>query len=190
MPSFRDFSKFPKWIWIVGIFGVFLMLFGSFGSTAITDKQIRGAPAPAQANPGNPEVDNFMSYEETYNKQLETMLNQLPGVSDAQVMVTIDSTADVIYAQNLQSTKQTTNESDKTGVQRTVTQSNQNGQLVIVHQNGNDVPVVEKKVMPKIRGVLVEAKGAESARVQEEIKNAIQGALDIPIYKISVLPKK
>jgi stage III sporulation protein AG len=189
VPSFRDLSNLPKWVWLVGIVGIFFMLYGTF-VTPSSDKQIRAPNSSQTSTPTSEKDTSFRDYEQMYDTQLEEMLNQLPGVSEAKVMVTFESTPDIVYAQNQQSSKQTTNESDKTGVSRTITQTNENGQLVMMHQNGNETPVIEKRVMPDIRGVLVVAKGAESARVQEEIKTAIQSVLNVKPYKITVLPKK
>lgn len=190
MPSFRDLSKLPKWLWLVGVLGIVFMLFGTFVNPS-NEKQIRAPDSTAQpATPVAEKNSAFSDYEQMYDQQLESMLNQLPGVEGAQVMVTFESTPDVIYAQNQQSTKQTTNESDKTGTTRTITQINENGQLVMMEQNGSNQPVIEKTVMPQIRGVLVVAKGAQSAVIQEEIKNAVESVLDVQPYKVSVMPKK
>jgi stage III sporulation protein AG len=189
---FRDLSKLPKWVWLVGVLGVAFMLVGTFVNTS-TDKQIRAPNSSdsSQTQTSQPQKNPsaFSDYEQMYDNQLESMLNQLPGVEGAQVMVTFESTPDIIYAENQQTTKQTTNESGS-GTTRTITQINENGQLVMMQQNGNNTPVIEKTIMPNIRGVLVIAKGAQSAVVQEQIQKAVESVLDVPLYKISVLPKK
>lgn len=43
---------------------------------------------------------------------------------------------------------------------------------------------------PRVRGVLVVAKGADNIQVKAWITEAVQKVLDVPAYKISILPKK
>jgi stage III sporulation protein AG len=130
------------------------------------------------------------TYEKMYEDRLTEMLDEIRGVSDAKVMVTIDSSEEMVYAQNDQENRQTTNEVDKSGGNRSVTTFDKNGQIVMTKKNGTDQPVLVKTIKPRVRGVVVVAKGAEEVKIQALITEAVQRALEVPPHKISIMPKK
>ncbi|MNN46313.1 hypothetical protein D3C81_1606920 [compost metagenome] len=47
-----------------------------------------------------------------------------------------------------------------------------------------------KKIKPKVRGVLIVAKGAENKTVKALIVDAVEKGLNVPAYRISVVPRK
>lgn len=51
-------------------------------------------------------------------------------------------------------------------------------------------PIVTKRIKPKVRGVVVVAKGAENAVVKSLIVDAVEKGLNVPAYRISVVPRK
>ncbi|MNC72064.1 hypothetical protein D3C75_1230700 [compost metagenome] len=59
-----------------------------------------------------------------------------------------------------------------------------------MNQSGDDTPLVVKTTKPKIRGVVVVAKGAENATVKKLISDAVERGLDVPAHRISVVPRK
>lgn len=59
-----------------------------------------------------------------------------------------------------------------------------------MRRNGDgEQPIVLKKLKPQVRGVLVVAKGAENLKVKAAMIEAIQRVLDVPMHRISVMPK-
>jgi stage III sporulation protein AG len=50
-------------------------------------------------------------------------------------------------------------------------------------------PVVIKQLKPKVRGVLIVARGVENLRIKAAVIEAIQRTLEVPAHRISVLPK-
>ena len=50
-------------------------------------------------------------------------------------------------------------------------------------------PFVSKEVLPRVRGVLVVAEGANNKRVNMELTDAVAAVLDVPYHKIKVLEK-
>lgn len=47
-----------------------------------------------------------------------------------------------------------------------------------------------KRIKPQVRGVLVVAKGAENKVVRGLVEQAIEKGLNVPIQRISVVPRK
>jgi stage III sporulation protein AG len=183
----QEVMRSKKMLWIVGGLGV-LLLFNPlawFGSGK--EPTVPKAAETVVTNDSRPTME---TYEKAYEDRLVQILDTVRGVSDATVMVTIDSSEEVVYARDTQENKQTTNETDLKGGTRGVTQFDDSGHLVILKKNGSEQPIVVKTVKPRVRGVVVTARGAEDVRVQALITEAVQRALEVPPHKISILPKK
>jgi stage III sporulation protein AG len=183
----QEVMRNKKMLWIVGSLGVLLLFnplawFGSGKEPAV--------PKAAETVVTNDSRPTMEMYEKAYEDRLGKILNTVRGVSDATVMVTIESSEEVIYARDTQENKQTTNETDPKGGTRGVTQFDDSGHLVILKKNGSEQPIVVKTVRPRVRGVVVTARGAEDVKVQALITEAVQRALEVPPHKISILPKK
>jgi stage III sporulation protein AG len=118
------------------------------------------------------------------------MLENIVGVGSVDVMVTVDSTEETVVQLNQKQTQQLTDETDKNGAKRHITSIEKDGQVALYEVNGQQSPIIVKKLKPQIRGVLVVAKGAENATVHLLIADAISKGLDVPIHRISVVPRK
>ena len=94
------------------------------------------------------------------------------------------------YERNKVTQEQTTEETDREGGKRTVTDSSRDEQIVIVRNGEKEVPIVQMTEKPEVRGVLVVAKGADNITVKKWIIEAVTRVLDIPSHKVAVMPKK
>ncbi len=130
------------------------------------------------------------AYEEKYESQLKKALQQMLGVNDVTVVVNIDSTDKKVLEKNRVSKSQTTEETDREGGERKVQEASIDEQLVIIREGEKEVPIVVETQKPKIRGVLVVAKGAENIQVKKWIVEAVTRALDVPSHRVAVMPKK
>lgn len=128
--------------------------------------------------------------ETSYEKDLEMMLDKIKGVSEAEVMVNLDSTNIKVYEKNLIKGQQTTDESDKNGGIRKVEDQTEETQLVQIRQGDQEVPLLVQTKKPNVRGVFVVAKGVDHATVKMWVVEAIAKVLDVPTHKVSVMPKK
>jgi stage III sporulation protein AG len=173
----------------IGAIGI-VLLFNPFSWGSKAADQPATAQKAAESVVVNTEQHEMATYEKMYEDRLTEMLDEIRGVSDAKVMVTIDSSEEMVYAQNDQENRQTTNEVDKSGGNRSVTTFDKNGQIVMTKKNGTDQPVLVKTIKPRVRGVVVVAKGAEEVKIQALITEAVQRALEVPPHKISIMPKK
>ncbi|HEU4962846.1 MAG TPA: stage III sporulation protein AG [Bacilli bacterium] len=187
-PKIPNLLKDKKLLWILGGLGLLLLLnplawfdqsTPTAGTGAVNGTQTVGADA-----------STVKTYEQLYADKLKTILNMVQGISDVEVMVTIDSSEEQVIAENTQKNTQNTEEIDKTGGKRDITQVNEQGQIVMVNAHGSDEPVVIKTIKPTVRGVIVVARGAEQIRNQALIKEAVERFLDVPPHRISVLPRK
>lgn len=206
-----------KWLAALTAVGVLLLVFGASGgigpaqgsssgglgggggsagsgSTAAAATGGTGSMGTVAASSGSGSAGTLqtaLAYEESYDRQLTTMINQIAGVSDALVMVTVNTTPVEQYGQNVTISRQSTVQSGGGGGSSTTTTQSTQSQVVTVQgPNGNQTPILVQEQMPHIAGVLVEAKSADVVRMQAEVTTAVEDALGIPVYKITVLARK
>jgi stage III sporulation protein AG len=186
---------------IIGLAGAALMILNSYLSAPGSGGGDRASPASGSGPPGETAAiavgtaqngDYFRQYEQTYESQMKAILEQIVGVSDVEVMVTVESTEEAVYEKNTNDTQQTTNEQDQNGSTRHVTDVKRTGDAVMVPGQGSgaQAPLVRKHMKPKIRGVVVVARGAENAVVKRLIAEAVERGMDVPAHRISVVPRK
>ncbi|WP_199794846.1 stage III sporulation protein AG [Paenibacillus faecalis] len=186
-----------RWLIILGLVGVAIMLFNSFVHVKKLDNENIGRePPPDQAAatsvhpPTGSGSSEFGSIEKEFEDRTKEILEQVVGVGSVDVMVTVESTEEIIVQRNVKDTQELTEEDDGNGGKRHVTSYTRDGQIVTYDSSGDQTPIVTKKVKPQVRGVLVVAKGAENETVRNLIVDAVQRGLNVPSYKISVVPRK
>lgn len=194
----KKVGKYQYMILVLCI-GAAFMLVGNifFNKPSITDSpasvqsvQSSSSDAPVFGMKKNSNNNVISDYEREYETQLKEALDEMLGVKDVRVVVTIDATEENIFEKNKVSKNQTTDETDPNGGKRNVQESSIDEQMVIVRSGEKEVPIVVQKKKPKIRGVLIVAKGAENIQVKKWIVEAVTRALGVPSYRVAVMPKK
>ena len=178
---------------LLGTAGVAIMLLGTFfqpnGNSSITSPATSDTSQEVIAS--RKDTTNAMfKYENEVEKRLEKILANISGVGQVSIMVSIESTEEIVVDKNHTQRHQTTEESDTKGQSRKIVEQSNQDQTVIIKEGGGEQPLVLKTIKPKVAGVLVVAEGATSLKVVAMIREAVQRALGIPSYKIDVQAKK
>lgn len=193
-------SSKKQYFVVVLLIGVGFMLFGNlfFGKEEATTLNA-SIPAVTQQESETPvfnqkDGDNVPStisdYEASFESQMTEALEEIIGVGKVNVVVNVDATEKKVLQKNETTSTQTTEETDKDGGERSVTDSSKED-IVVMSRKGNDEhPIVLETKKPVIRGVLVVAQGAENIHVKQMILEAVTRVLDVPQHKVAVLPKK
>ncbi|GIP32267.1 stage III sporulation protein AG [Paenibacillus sp. J2TS4] len=185
-----------RWLLIIGLTGAALMIMNSFISVKEIDPASTGPPKQEDVREalafggGSKEGSVFRDYEQAYESRLKDVLEKIVGVGEVEVMVTIDSTEEIQVEKNTKESQQVTNEKDQTGSTRNNSDVTRSSDAVMMQQSGGEQPLVLKYMKPKIRGVVVVAKGAENVTVKKLIVEAVGRGLDVPANRISVVPRK
>lgn len=186
-----------RWLVLLGLAGAAFMILNSFITVKDVDpiSEGRASPeAPAQSafagGSTSKERTAFRDYESAYESQLKEILSKIVGVGDVEVMVTIESTEEVVVERNSKDTQQVTNEKDQHGATRHVTDVTRSGEVVLYEVSNGKQPLVTKYIKPNIRGVLVVARGAENLTVKKMVTEAVERGLGVPANRISILPRK
>ncbi|AWB45100.1 stage III sporulation protein AG [Paenibacillus sp. CAA11] len=183
---------------IIGLVGAAFMLFNSFVHIKKVDPAGEGREPPMAASTLQSSSDSssregggaFDQIEAELEAKTRDILEKIVGVGSVDVLVTVDSTEEIVVQRNMKDTQQLTDETDAGGGKRHVTEYTRDGQIVTYESSGNQQPIVTKKVKPKVRGVLVVAKGAENKVVKQMIIDAVEKGLNVSSYRISVAPRK
>ena len=185
-----------RWLIILGLIGAAIMLFNSFVHVKKLDNENIGREPPDQAvstsaaASGTGGGSEFTSIEQEFEARTKMMLEQIVGVGSVDVMVSVESTEEIVVQRNMKDTQELTEENDASGGKRHVTSYTRDGQIVTYESAGEETPIITKRMKPQVRGVLVVAKGAENQVVKSLIVDAVQKGLNVPGYKISVVPRK
>ncbi|KOO43964.1 stage III sporulation protein AG [Priestia koreensis] len=129
-------------------------------------------------------------YEDHYETQLKDALDSVLGVDDVEVVINLDGTGEKVFKTNHTNKVQKTEESDEQGGKRVIGETTTDEKLVILRKGDGEAAVMIKTEKPKVRGVLVVARGAENIEVKKWIIDAVTRVLDVPSYRVAVLPKK
>lgn len=185
-----------RWLIILGLLGAAIMLFNSFVNVKKIDNENTGREPPNQTSQTalvQSEVttpNSFDSIEQAMENRTKEILEKIVGVGAVDIMVTVDSTEEIVVVRNMKDSQQLSEETDASGGKRHTTQYTRDGEIVTYSQSGDDTPIVTKRIKPQVRGVLVVAKGAENKVVRGLIEQAIEKGLNVPIQRISVVPRK
>ena len=165
LEKLHAFKKY--WIYFVLIIGLFtLIASGSCSDGSSKTKQI--------------EIQDG-DYIETLERRLTEMLSQIEGVGEVSVMVTLQSSNEIIVANEEKTNQQATKDDD-----RTTEQTQKENKVTIV----NNQPLVLTELTPKVEGVVVVADGAGDPEVKMRIIQAATALLNVQSHKVAVFTKK
>ncbi|KWX74955.1 stage III sporulation protein AG [Paenibacillus riograndensis] len=186
-----------RWLIILGLLGAAIMLFNSFVNVKKLDSENTGREPPptessqAALQQGNEAAPNsFAGIEQALEDRTKEILEKIVGVGTVDIMVTVDSTEEIVVQRNMNDSQQQSEETDASGGKRHTTQYTRDGEIVTYSQSGDETPIITKRIKPQVRGVLVVAKGAENKVVRGLIEEAVEKGLNVPDYRISVVPRK
>lgn len=191
----KNDKKAKAWHWIILfiVIGMGIMIIASFFD--ITEQAVPYEPqAPSQETSAimdkssNPKT--MQDYEKIFENQITELLTSMIGIEEVTVKVNLESTEELIIEKNRNMTEQITKEKDKQGGTRDISDYKKDEQVVLYQNNDNEQPLIIKTLKPKVRGVVIVAKGAEKIQIKALISEAVQRFLDIPPYKIAILPGK
>ena len=126
--------------------------------------------------------------DDTYNLEakLEEILKKINGVGNVKVLLTYSETSKTVAMYNEDSTKNDTEEADKQGGNRKVSQTSTKKEVIYQEVNGQKIPVTQNIINPKIEGAIITAVGAQNTQVKENIIQAVEAVTGVATHKIQV----
>ncbi|EMT40397.1 hypothetical protein JCM16816_12370 [Thermoanaerobacter brockii subsp. lactiethylicus] len=183
----KDNKKLVENLTVIFLIGLILLI----GASALSK------PRPSNSNDNkelvlvNQKESSSEDYAQKLEKDLKNILSKIEGVGNVEVLITLNSDEEVVAAMDVVESSTTTNEKDSSGGIRETIQTESNNRVVTSQDtSGQNAPIVLKRIMPEIRGVIVVADGAKDPRLRYELSSAVQTALGIPAYKVKVISSK
>lgn len=172
-------DKKIKWLIIVGIILMLLIAISSF----IPSKDQRQKEQITQA-----ESDTTESYKQRLEAELYNMVTSIEGVGKAEIMITLKSGVEYVYAkeekQNTDITNQAYGESGSPAKQQ---RSNYEQTTIMVEdQNGRKQALIRTTLEPSVRGVIVVCEGGDDINIQQRVTEAVKTALGIGSNNVCV----
>lgn len=161
------FMREKKSLWLIIaalILGVVLILYGSTGTA---DSKSRAVSAGLSG-------ESSSEFEVKLESRLKTLCEQVGGVSNVSVMITLESFAEQVYAQNLESSESETSRERRSEY----------------IQVGGDTLVPTKELSPCVRGVAIVCTGGDDAGIQLKLTKLVSSLFGIPSSSISVVGGK
>ena len=153
---------------LIGILIIFLSTLGSEEKDTKSDSE----------NLKNDVVsEDTTAYKNQLEKELTSLLESITGVGEAKVMISIEGTTEYVYAEELSS--------DIDSSEEKTSESHEN-KIVIIENNGKTEALVKKVIRPQVSGVAVVCQGGDNISVKENIISAVSTVLSIPSNKICV----
>ena len=176
-----DVKKKIQYLAILLIIIVILTIYFASGSL-VPKKQENIAPAATQEAPSTGMTGSI-------EEKLAAMLSQIEGAGDVEVMITYESTGEIVPAFSVDRQTTTITDNRENGTSTTNTENTQS-EVVTVGDGGGSRALVLKEISPKIRGVIVVAEGADDITVRLNLLNAVQTLLNVGPRQVDVYKMK
>ena len=152
------------------------------------DKQSKSSNSIPEAQGKNDvvQVSSEINYDENEEK-LANILSNIAGVGKVKVLLTYSETSTYvpIYNENLKQSN--TTETDSSGGSRIVSETDSQKEVIYKEDSsGNQEPVTQSIISPKIEGAIITAQGADNAEVKTSIVEAVEAATGLATHKIQV----
>ena len=152
------------------------------------DKQSKSSNTVPEAEGRNDvvQVSSEINYDENEEK-LANILSNISGVGKVKVLLTYSETSTYvpIYNENLKQSN--TTETDSAGGSRIVSETDSQKEVIYKEDSsGNQEPVTQSIISPKIEGAIITAQGADNAEVKTSIVEAVEAATGLATHKIQV----
>lgn len=155
-------SKKIKIIVAVGLIGMLLILASEMLGS---NERVQKADDTTQFS--------YFEYTTELENKLTDVISSIQGVGECRVMITLENTAESVYATNNE------NKSDDKS-------SNRKDEYVFYDSNNGETPVLIKEYLPKVQGVTVVCSGGDDIAVKEKIIESVTSLFNIPTNRVSV----
>lgn len=150
-------SPKKKLIILLAVTGAVLLLAGALFSGS--KKEDSGGAAAVDS-------EDMIAYARSLEDRIVKLCEEVDGVSDVSVLLTLDGGTERVYAEN------------ETG-----------GSYVVISAGGEERVVLVREIYSSVRGIGVVCRGGDKIAVQKKLTELLSCALGVPISKISVAGK-
>lgn len=165
-----------KIIVALGIFGLLLIAVSGFFK-----------PQKKSSEPPNFSATISDNKRIQLEKNLESIISQIQGAGAAKVMVTLESSAETVYATEERKNKEASE--DKSGEEVTRKKESDDCEkkyITIKDSEGTEHALAITEIEPKIKGIIIICPGGDNPVVKKRITDAVTTALSVPSTRVCV----
>lgn len=163
---------------IMGIAGIVLIFASNFIHTEKSE--------PEETISQQSEQLTVESYRKQLEAELEEIVSAIDGVGHVEILITMDSTIEDVYILEKNVDEKSRLGNNESSADSESEYKEENEYVIIKTKDGSEQAVLQKQVMPKIRGVLVVCDGGGNTVTREKITNAVASVLNISSGKVYV----
>lgn len=130
------------------------------------------------------------TYENEQEAKLKSLLENIQGVGNVQVMIYYAKGEEEVPAYNESISSSIINENDSSGGKRTTTQNSNGSNVVLTTDGDNTKPLILDKYKPKVTGILITAEGADNSNIKLNITESVSELFGISVNNVNVCPMK
>ncbi len=161
------------------LFGAMLILAG--------DMLFRGEETESIVPEAAAEVDYISSLE----AKTKAILEQVDGAGNVDVMITLSTEGESVYAQEIKKSTSETEESASQGDSRGILSETEENTVVTVNNgDGSTSPVVIKEMTAEVSGIVIVAEGGDNIIVKDALIRAAQALFGVEANKVEVFKMK
>lgn len=134
-------------------------------------------PEKAMSQTETTDSDDFRKRTEM---ELKALLEQIEGVGDCEVMISLESSTEYIYAENI--SRFTEDNADRRSEKL-------DEDIVITENGGTRQPLIRKVIDPQIGGVVIVCEGGGDISINERVQKAVSTAMNISSTRVCVEAK-
>ena len=172
----KELFKTEKRVRVLAILGVPGILLLGLSELLPNPRSNKSAKEP-KSQTETKETD-FCSQTE---QKLSALITQMEGAGRVQVMLTMESSDEKIYASDEKNNVKNDGDTE---------QKSFDSKYVLVDSDTGDTGILLKTNAPKVKGVIIVCDGGGNPSVVNQITNAVSAALGIGANRISVLKMK
>lgn len=161
------FKGDKKLMFLVGV-GIVLILIIAFGGSVLKKKPASGG-----------EIATTEEFKRGLELEVESLIAKIEGVGACDVMITIRSDSEYVYARSEKQNVDTQDEQSKSNKYEQTT-------IMVEDENGRKTALVKTKLEPTVKGVLVVCDGASDPVVEQKVTQAVKTVLGIGANNVCV----
>lgn len=147
-----------------------IVCIGLVGIILLTLSELMPQKNDAKQNEKSENVTDIRdSYEENIEKRLTSIVSSIDGAGRTEVMVTLASGDENVYA-----------------VKEKSSDGSKEREYIVIDSDKNESGLLLKVIEPEIRGVAIVCEGADSAKIRQEIISSVSAVLGISTNRISI----
>ena len=163
---------------IVGCIGIVFVLFAD--TTTKKDENVEVKNVDSQ---------NSLEYVEYMEGKVHNIISSIKNVDEAEVMITLESSGEYVYAQEETKNSDTATTNNSEGDNKVQQRDTYEETIILVDSGGSRNALIKTQLEPKVKGVVIVCKGGDDPVVRQNITDTITTALDISSARVSVTEK-